>query len=764
MVGTTVDVGDDVVDDVVEGVVDDAGDDEVADVDVDVDVVVAVDVDVDDELHAASSETASAAAESSRRCTAGIITPDISSRVANYDPVVFVDAPEADALVEILTIAEHALPISVIRQLLPPELWRADLVDDAARAQLVDIDAAGTVRLTVADGRATHASIGFVRSAQVRAALGRAMTNLEVVPAHVVSRHRLAGLVVDADPTVIPDALMIARRLVRTGDLDAAIELYRNVLAALDRGAEPSTARVATLGGLAAALSWANRPDEGAELLDHARATAVRSGDALQLAAAALAWSGRAIAIDDDPTNTAFVDRALDALAAHRATLPAEEATSPELDAVHAQLLGLRADRLVFDDLAASQTISREALRIARRSGEPDTIVRAAYTRRVAIWHPSTHAETMELAGEMVALSPLVADHPEFGTVTRLQVFLERGDFAHFDAELRAMGRRIEREHGAFERVWLETFRAARALVRGEWAAVTGHVASARALASGFDYEILEQLLLGQEMLVAWHTGTDLSSLVTSDALPAGPMRDSWSASLLGLSADQLAPAEVDRRLAWFLAGGAEGIRRDLTWGPVTSCLSMAAAATGNATHAQVLTDAIGPFADQWAATGGAVNFGPFAWHLGRLASVLGDADAARRHLDDALHRCTEAESEPWLAHVHLAIAALDRERAPHHASLAAEIADRLRMPGVASAASRVLESPATAVRPAGLTIREAEVLTLVADGLTNKAISERLYLSVKTVERHLLNGYVKLGVRNRSEATAYVIRNGLGG
>lgn len=56
----------------------------------------------------------------------------------------------------------------------------------------------------------------------------------------------------------------------------------------------------------------------------------------------------------------------------------------------------------------------------------------------------------------------------------------------------------------------------------------------------------------------------------------------------------------------------------------------------------------------------------------------------------------------------------------------------------------------------AQLSAREAEVLQLVADGLTNAEVARRLVLSVRTVERHLLNSYAKLGVRGRTEAVAH--------
>jgi DNA-binding CsgD family transcriptional regulator len=53
------------------------------------------------------------------------------------------------------------------------------------------------------------------------------------------------------------------------------------------------------------------------------------------------------------------------------------------------------------------------------------------------------------------------------------------------------------------------------------------------------------------------------------------------------------------------------------------------------------------------------------------------------------------------------------------------------------------------------LTTREAEVIELVAAGLTNAAIAERLWISPGTVKKHLDNVYAKLGVANRTAAFA---------
>ena len=59
---------------------------------------------------------------------------------------------------------------------------------------------------------------------------------------------------------------------------------------------------------------------------------------------------------------------------------------------------------------------------------------------------------------------------------------------------------------------------------------------------------------------------------------------------------------------------------------------------------------------------------------------------------------------------------------------------------------------------PAGLTEREAEVLELVAEGLTNNEIASQLFLSPKTVSRHLSNIFTKIGVSSRASATAFAV------
>jgi len=62
----------------------------------------------------------------------------------------------------------------------------------------------------------------------------------------------------------------------------------------------------------------------------------------------------------------------------------------------------------------------------------------------------------------------------------------------------------------------------------------------------------------------------------------------------------------------------------------------------------------------------------------------------------------------------------------------------------------------------AGLTAREQEVLRLVADGATTRAISERLFISAKTADNHIQHIYTKVGVTNRAAATRWALEHDL--
>ena len=68
----------------------------------------------------------------------------------------------------------------------------------------------------------------------------------------------------------------------------------------------------------------------------------------------------------------------------------------------------------------------------------------------------------------------------------------------------------------------------------------------------------------------------------------------------------------------------------------------------------------------------------------------------------------------------------------------------------------------ASAELPDGLTEREAEVLKLIALGLSNKEVAARLYLGEATVKTHVNRIFAKTGSRDRAQAVVYAHRHGL--
>ena len=116
---------------------------------------------------------------------------------------------------------------------------------------------------------------------------------------------------------------------------------------------------------------------------------------------------------------------------------------------------------------------------------------------------------------------------------------------------------------------------------------------------------------------------------------------------------------------------------------------------------------------------------------MARACRSLGDADGAALELEAARKVFVQLHAAPD-------VAAIEAMAEPVGAG-----------PGRASATR-------------GLSARELEVLLLVASGKTNKAIAQELFLSEKTIDRHVSNIFSKLDVPSRAAATAWAYENGL--
>jgi DNA-binding CsgD family transcriptional regulator len=158
------------------------------------------------------------------------------------------------------------------------------------------------------------------------------------------------------------------------------------------------------------------------------------------------------------------------------------------------------------------------------------------------------------------------------------------------------------------------------------------------------------------------------------------------------------------------------------------------------------------------------------AMELGRAAGLTGRFDEALEWFSSSIHVSIRESGRPFvaLATYELGLCHARRAQAPgltearRLLSEADTMFSDLGMVWHGEEAARQLEQLRQPRGAGGLTPRESEVLRLVAEGKTNRAIAEQLVLSEKTVARHLANIFNKLGVDNRAGATAWAYHSGL--
>jgi DNA-binding CsgD family transcriptional regulator len=192
--------------------------------------------------------------------------------------------------------------------------------------------------------------------------------------------------------------------------------------------------------------------------------------------------------------------------------------------------------------------------------------------------------------------------------------------------------------------------------------------------------------------------------------------------------------------------------------------LTAAELARGGSDDARATSERLSALARR---TGSGVVDGIAHRAAGQVHGAVGEAAAAVSELEQALGLFARLELPYETARTYLLLArtAGDPEHAVHEARTALTGFEQLGAERDADAAAAFLrERGVRAARrgrrdPGVLTRREREVLVLLAEGLPNREIAERLFLTRKTVEHHVRSVLRKLGLRSRAEAAAFAVR-----
>jgi len=433
-------------------------------------------------------------------------------------------------------------------------------------------------------------------------------------------------------------------------------------------------------------------------------------------------------------------------------------------------------------DPEAAAAASAEALAAAERCADPAALMAALRARQLVCSGPDGVAERARLAEELLALgrSTGAPGARMWAHLWRIDVAFQRGDLAAVATELGPLAVCAEQVRGPVARWHLLQASAVLAQAQARFAdarwLADQAVAALPPTASGHESAGINRA--GLLSVVELHTGAaeDLRGLGTGgypDAAPRGP---STAGVIFAVAAAHNLVARGE------LAEARDAYRRlgpPAHWRPIphatTVCHALGigtAVALDLPDDVAVLRELLGRFRGQHVASGaGCVAYnGPTELYLGVAARYLGVLDEAVADLETAARACAANGAAGFHveSRVELAVA-LTRRAGPGDAArahaLAADVAKEAAALGMVPWVERAgrLATRLAAVLGDPLTPREREVAALVAEGLTNREIAARLYLSERTAQNHVQHILTKLGLPNRGQVAVWLTRRSAG-
>jgi DNA-binding SARP family transcriptional activator/tetratricopeptide (TPR) repeat protein len=362
-----------------------------------------------------------------------------------------------------------------------------------------------------------------------------------------------------------------------------------------------------------------------------------------RLARAALGYGGRFVwsRAGSDEHVVPLLEEALDGVGARDSEVRAR---------LLARLAGAMRDAPSRERAAA---VSREAVEVARRVGDPATLAYALDGRHVAIWGPDTAEERAAIVEELARLTKDAGDDERSfqGQFWGLEAMLEAGDVAGATAGLADAARTAERLKQPAQRWYVAVTEALLALLEGRFVEAEDRIE--RALGLGQEAQSWEALAYYRVQLYALRSAqgrlAELEDAIRRSVVEY-PHYAVFRCVLTSLLAEVGSTAEAAIMFEPLAADGFAALPRDEEWVFGLSLLAEVSDRLGDAPRSARLYELLAPFAGRNVLSVPDVAAGSVARTLGVLAAATGRWEAADAHFEEALAMNLRMGARPWAA------------------------------------------------------------------------------------------------------------------
>ncbi|ORW47083.1 hypothetical protein AWB90_14130 [Mycobacterium paraense] len=427
-------------------------------------------------------------------------------------------------------------------------------------------------------------------------------------------------------------------------------------------------------------------------------------------------------------------------------------------DLRYIQALGSFGRALAFaGEAARAREVGSNAIDRARAAGDPAVLM---HTLKASLWHGLT-PELCDIQAERSAEVSRMAlerrNYEVLGASSHFRAMVSYlagspDDLAASTADMRRAGEAIGQPVFGFVGACVEQ---ALAYLRGDFTGAERWADIALRTGDLFDADDTKGSHGVQMFMIQRETGDlkKFAEFIDGSETFAGR----WVPGLLALYTELGCEAGMTRALNHLMNRKLGDRTNEAQWPMELVFMVEAALELGNREALHALRPYVSRYAGKNLVAGQFVAlFGSADRYLARIAALDGDDAAAERHFGAALEMDRRMGSVVHISETLARTALFAAARG--HTEEARRLADEARVLAAQIGQRRVVElvDSLLTVGPDGLTDREVEVLRLLAEGLSNRAIGERLYISTNTAANHVRNILIKTGAANRTQAAMY--------